>query len=378
MEPNKAIIREQFKITSSDQLYLNHAAKSPFPLCVREELDRFIACREYENVEYFPNLLQDKIELKQGLSRLLNADEKRISLVQNTVEGLNLLVDSLRWEKGDEVVVFQKDFPSNVHPFLKLERFGVRVRVVKSENLLFSTEDYLSLINENTKLVSISFVHFLSGQVADLETISKACKAHGSLFCVDSIQGCGAIQLDVETLGIDFISNGGHKWMMFPAGLGFVYFSEQLSEQMIDAKHGWLDREDAMDLFNWQNERFKDGRRFELGTGSDMLVACAKASLKWRESIGADYIEREVVSLSETLRKRLLEIGFTLIQQNNNISFKSGITSIVLSNAEEVFHSLHERKITLAVRAGVLRVSPHFYNDENDLDRLIEELKKFR
>ena len=349
--------------------------KAPFNTVIEDELMSFIRKRQRESVEYFPELLDDKVQLKTMLAEYLNGDSKNISFVQNTVEGLNLLVDSLHWEKGDEIIVFEKDFPSNVYPFLKLKKFGVTIRVVEAKDYLFTTEDYLALLTPNTKLLTVSYVNFLTGQVADLKALGDACKSNNTIYCVDSIQGCGALTLDVKENNIDYISNGGHKWMMFPSGLGFVYFSEKLKEMFDDNKEGWLDRAVAYDLFNWENPRPTDGRRFELGSGPDMYIAASRASMEWRVSIGHEFIQNRILSLRNKMKSMLDELNLDLIE-NNEINFNSGILSFRHNRAEEVFNRLLSRNITLAIRDGILRISPHFYNTEDELLRLTDELKK--
>jgi cysteine desulfurase/selenocysteine lyase len=363
-----------FPITSTNQIYFNHASIAPYCNIHQTAMKEYYYDRSQNDVEYVPKLMQNNAELKSLIGELINGSPENISFVQNTTDGLNILVEHLEWNPGDEIVIYRKDFPANVYPFLKLEKHGVVIRIVEDENTIFNSESYIDLINERTRLVTVSYVQFLTGQVANLKAISNACVQNDCLFVVDTIQGLGAIQLDVNDLKIDFISNGGHKWMLFPMGLGYAYFSDRLKEKFIENRAGWLNRENPFDLFNWQNPLLTDGGRFDFGGYSLLSIFISKHIMEFRKKIGENIIEERVISNSSYLRQKLMSIGTNVI--GDEAEFQSGIVSF-RHESTVLLEELKNNNITIANREGIYRVSPHFYNTSDEIDAFIDILRKY-
>lgn len=368
------LIRDRFPITKSDQLYLNHAAMSPHCEIHSEAMERFTRMRSSERVEYFPDVLDDMNDSRRILADLLNAAPAQVGFIQNTVEGLDLVARSIDWQEGDEIVIFRYDFPSNVYPFLQLKTRGVNVRVIDNDNLFCSEVDYLRLMGPKTRAITVSAVQFLTGQVMDLQTLGNACHERGILFFVDAIQATGSIPVDVSSAHVDFLANGGHKWMMMPPGLGFMYMSERLLGMMPNSVTGWLNREVPFDLFNWENPVNPDITRFELGTMPFMLHSVAAAVLRWREKTGEAFIHQRVKELTTYLRKALQQIREISLIKAPGADFSSGIVSFRVDKPTAVYERLREMGVTIAERESLLRVSPHFYNTEAELDRFINHL----
>lgn len=370
---NISDIRANFPHTKQNLIYLNHAAISPYCQIHHSSMNEFFDSRSETDIEYFPSLIDNSNDLKTYIAELINGSPENISFVQNTIEGLNLLVDHLEWNSEDEVVIYRKDFPSNVYPFLRLQDLGVKINIVEDHDFIFHEDEYIELINDKTKLVTVSFVQFLTGQVADLEKISKKCEEVNALLVVDTIQGLGAIQLDVTKLKIDYISNGGHKWMMFPMGLGYIYFSDRLKKKFKMHTSGWLNRQTPFDLFNWNNPVVEDGRRFDFGSYPILLIKIARDIMMFRNQINEQLISDKILKLSSYLREKLVNIGLDVI--GNESQFKSGIVSFKHSD-DRILEHLKENHIIIAEREKVYRISPHFYNTSEEIDRLVEILNK--
>ena len=208
------------------QTYLNHAAVSPMSRTVREAIDAYVAERHgadpsapIENFDAFQSVMA---ETKERAAGVLGTDPGRVEFVPNTSAGLNVLARGLEWAEGDRIAVPDGTFPTNVYPFLNLEDQGVAVDFVPTDEGAYTVDDVEATLHPETRLLSVSWVHFLSGFRADLDALGALCETHDVLFCVDAIQGLGALRLDVEAAGIDFLASGGHKWLLAAQGVGLL------------------------------------------------------------------------------------------------------------------------------------------------------------
>ncbi|RJP62443.1 MAG: aminotransferase class V-fold PLP-dependent enzyme [Ignavibacteriales bacterium] len=367
--------RKYFPFLNSGMIYMNHAAISPLPSPVVEAINNYIKIRSETEVENFPDFLKLAAETKILLSQMINSSSAdRIAFVENTSNGLNILTQGLTWKQDDRIILNDIEFPSNVYPFLNLKSYGVEIDFVKSKDGKVTVEDIEAAITPNTKLVSISFVQFLSGYRIDLERLGKLCKSKEIIFCVDSIQGLGALQLDVQKCKIDFLSNGGHKWLMGLEGLGFIYLTEELQEKINPKYVGWTSVADAWNLLDFNLTLRKSADCFQNGTLSSVGIAALNASQKFRSSLGYDKIEETILNNSEYFITSLGEIGFTPLLQNVKRENLSGIVSFKSKKANEIFNALQKENIIAAVREGVVRLSPHFYNTREEIDKVISVL----
>ncbi|MEJ2104075.1 MAG: aminotransferase class V-fold PLP-dependent enzyme [Ignavibacteriaceae bacterium] len=214
------------------------------------------------------------------------------------------------WKKGDRILLNDVEFPANVYPFLQLKEKGVEVDFIKSKNGIVSAEEVIDAIKPETKLISISFVQFLSGYKVDLEKIGKVCKEKGIIFSVDSIQGLGAVRLDVEKFNIDFLSNGTQKWLFGLQGLAFIYVRKELQEKMKSAPIGWLAVNNAWDLLNFDLITKETAERFQPGTLNNLGIYALNSSMKFLKEFGFDEIEKRVISNSRYFIEEMAKIGY--------------------------------------------------------------------
>ena len=236
--------RKLFPVTLQ-KIYLNHAAISPMSQRVSDKLEWYIDERAFGSIDLYPKVIEIRHQARQTIAKMINAKPDQVAFITNTSEGFNHLVNGLDWNSRDEVILTDYEFPSNIYPFKNLERFGVKMKYVPNRSGKILLEDIEKRITPKTKLLSISFVEFSNGFRNDLEKIGNLCKANNIIFSVDGIQGIGAIPIDVEKFQIDFISNGGHKWLMGPMGAGFMYIRPELFEKIKPAYTGWLAVETA-------------------------------------------------------------------------------------------------------------------------------------
>ncbi len=367
--------RNQFHFTNS-KIYLNHAGVSPLSSDVREKMDWFINNRSFGEIEFFEDMIDLRNQTRSVLAKLINAPEDNIAFTPNTSTGFNWLVQGLKWKKGDQIILTDLEFPSNVYPFLNLEKDGVEVVFVKSKKGCIDVEDIEKAITPKTRMISISSVEFSSGFRNDLLAIGALCKHNNLIFSVDAIQGLGAIPLDTKTCHIDFLSCGGHKWLMGPMGIGFMYISPGLFEKVIPTFVGWDSVKDSFNFLDYNFELQPDARRFEYATQNHLGICGLSASLDILSRVGIAAIEQHLLILGKQMVEMLPEFGMTFLGHEDPF-YWSGIYSFFSPDAEELFMFLKKHNVICSVRDGALRFSPHFYNNRDDINKLIDLIGKF-
>ena len=289
---------------------------------------------------------------------------------------INRLTNGLEWKQGDEVVINSLEFPSNTRPFLALKQLGVTIIDAEVRDGAITVDAIEKAITLRTKIVSISFVQFLSGYRADLRAIGELCRKRGIIFCVDAIQGLGAVPLDVDAMKIDFLASASHKWMMAPEGLGIMYLTEELQSRLHPSVVGWTSVENAWDLLSREFHLRGDARRYEHGILNMPAVIGLKAALELFFEIGMENVTDAVLARSKELVEGLSAGGYELCCKHVHDKERAGIVSFRTKGApEEVVKRLEEKNIIVTARSGWLRVSPHFYCTSEDVEKFFSTLK---
>lgn len=368
-------VRELFPHIKKGITYLNHAATGPLSKRVLDVMEEFLRSKSEESIDDYPGFVKITDETKDIIAAMLNTDSKWIAFGDNTTNGMNLIAQGLKWKKGDEIILNDIEFPANIYPFLNLEKQGVNIVVVKSHNGIVSAEDIIEQMTPNTKLVSVSMVQFLTGYRIDLELLGEICSQKNIYLSVDAIQGFGALNLDVRKNKIDFISCGTQKWLLALQGLSIYYFSEKLFENLEPAYVGWLGVKDAWNMLDYKLILKDSAERFQPGTISTIGVFALNAALKLFREFGFNEVEKRVISNSEFIISELQKLNIKPYLRNIDKRYLSGIVSFRHPASWSILEILKEKKIEAAVREGVVRISPHFYNNEDDLIRLLYELR---
>jgi len=372
---NLTEIRKLFPVTAQ-KVYLNHAAISPLSSRVTEKLEWYIDERMFGEIDVFEQANAIRQKLRHSVARLINAQPEHIGFVMNTSEGFNWLVHGLTWQKGDQVILFDYEFPSNIYPFLQLEKQGVEIVWVKNRDGAISIDDIEAAITPKTRLLSISFVEYANGYRNNLKAIGALCKAHNIIFSVDGIQGNGAMHMDVSEFQIDFMSNGGAKWLMGTMGVSFVYIRPQLLLKLEPVFAGWLGVENAWDFSTHKLDYLPDARRLEIATANFMGITALSESLGLLLETGIPQIEAHLLRLGELLITGMQKNGLKFMGSENPAR-RSGISSFSGKDITGLAGFLTQRNIICSVRNGWLRVSPHFYNSEEEIQRIIDETAIF-
>ncbi|GMU95707.1 aminotransferase class V-fold PLP-dependent enzyme [Ignavibacterium album] len=371
-------VRQLFPFIKNGIIYFNHASTAPVSVVVRERIYDLLKEKSETKIDDYFSFLKVYEETKLLLSELLNAESGRIAFLDNTSNGLNILASGIDWKNGDRILLNDIEFPANVYPFLNLERFGVKVDFVKSKNGIVSAEDIIDQITPQTKLISVSFVQFLSGYKIDLEKLGNFCRENNIILSVDGIQGIGALNFDVKKFKIDFLSCGTQKWLFGAQGLAFIYLTEELQKKLKPAYVGWLSVEDAWNILNYKMELKKSANAFQGGTLNSLGIYIFNTSLRMLKDFGYNTIEERVISNTKYLRTRLNEIGIHCLIDEVEEKYFSGITSFKIDNTEALHKHLEDEKIVCSLREGYIRLSPHFYNTFEDIDKVISAINKFR
>jgi len=370
---NEKEIRELFPVTKHT-IYVNHAAVSPYSEWVKKEMENYISQRGDDRVEDFISWVEKRDQVRRKIAQLIRAETDNIAFVKNTSEGLSILASGLEWKPGDHIILMDNEFPANIYPFLNLRKFGVEIDFVKNQKGFIKIEDIKKAINKKTRLLSISFVGFLNGFKHDLVSIGEICKKNQIIFCVDGIQGIGALGIDVGRCQIDFLANGAHKWLMSPQGAGFIYLNENLLKRINLSHVGWLSVKDSWNFFDYDLNLIDNAQRFEIATENWLGIYGMNGALDLFSKIGFKRIEGKVLAVTDRLIEHLQQLDVKIFSSLEK-QHRSGIVSFMLKEREKtknLFQTLMNEKIWCSLREGLIRISPHIYNNAEEMDRIAE------
>lgn len=368
-------IRKQFPYMKKGKIYFNHASSGPLPFTAAARINEFVKDRSSDRIEDYPEFLKVMGETRSLIAEMINTSSARIAFLDNTSNGLNLLAQSLKWRRGDRILLNDSEFPANVYPFLNLQNEGVEVDFVKTRNHFAASNNIIEAIKPETKLISISHVQFLSGYRVDLSEIGKICREKEIILSVDAIQALPAVKLDVKETNISFLSCGTQKWLMGLPGLAFVFIDEELQKKMHPRYVGWLSVKNPDNLLEYDLALKKTASAFQSGTLNSIAIYALNSSLKLWLEFGLDRIQKNVLDNTTYFLNELKETGFDPILKSCGVENLAGIVTVEHPKYRKIFDKLSEKDIISSVREGLLRFSPHFYNTREEIDRVIGELK---
>jgi len=349
-------------------LYLNHAAVAPWPERARVAVSEFAAENTALGASRYPQWSSMEAGLKRNLEALTDAPKGSVALVKNTSEALSFVAAGLDWQPGDVVVISDQEFPSNRIVWEALAHKGVQVVEVAlpwddPESLL------LEALAQKPRLLSISAVQYATGLTLDLVRLGEACRAAGTLFCVDAIQAVGALPFSVQAIQADFAMADGHKWLLGPEGLGFFYVRPQIMDQLSLSEFGWHMVEDMgnYDRKDWQPAA--DARRFECGSPNMLAATALKASTDLLLEVGMDQVATRVVTNVLYLKELLDDKGATFINPLLH-QRPSGILTFHFmgKDSTQLYKRLMQAGVICANRGGGIRFSPHFHTTQEVME----------
>ena len=363
--------------------FFNHAAVAPLTAAASAALRRF--ADQAETVAYIDTgWYRDISALRETIAKLINATKEEVAFVKNTSDGLAIVASGVDWSRDDRIVTTGVEYPANVYPWMEVARsHGAELVMVPEEDgpdgcRHVPLEKILEAADHpRTRMVTLSHVEYASGQRHDLEKVGALCRAQGSLFCVDAIQSLGVLPVDVKSMHIDYLSAGGHKWLLGPEGTGVFYCRRELLEHTRPPLIGWMNVADPLNYGNYDNTLRGDARRYEPGSYNVAGLLGLKASVDLLTRIGVQPQANRLRALTDHLIKGITSKGYRLISPRDGESW-SGIVSFVASDPtlhRDIWQHLRQHHRTeIAVRENRLRCSPHFYNTDEQIDRLVERL----
>jgi len=368
--------REEFPFTNKIT-FLNHASFGPLPersWNVTQEYYQYLRLEKTEDIDRVS--FQKLDEIRAIIGKMINAKSSEIAFVTNTSYGLNVAAWGLDLKPGDKILLSDVEFPANVYPWTNLKQKGVNIIFIPTRNRCFDIDNFVKAIDRKTKVLSLSFVQFFNGFKNDLKTIGEICEEKDIFFVVDGIQGVGASDLDVKECKIDLLSCGGQKWLLSSLGTGFFYLSSQAKRKIKTTFFSWLGVDWKLkftDLLRYDLPPFPSVRKFEMGTYPYSLIWTMHSSLKLLSEIGVKNIESHNLILLDLLIEHLRKKDYH-ITSSLEIQHRSSILSFSGRKTKSLFEKLLANKILVSYREGSIRVSPHFYNTEGEVGRLIELL----
>jgi selenocysteine lyase/cysteine desulfurase len=368
--------RAEFPVLEK-QLYLNHAGVAPTSLraaaAVREWMDDVVRFGVKHERGW-----EARAEQVRGLAaRIIGAEPEEIAFVRNTSHGLGLVAEGLDWRPGDEVAVAAEiEYPSNVYPWLHLKDRGVGVREIAAREGGVTPEAVAAALTPRTRLVAVSSVQYGSGYRTDLDAVGELCERAGVLLCVDGIQSVGCVPVDVKRSRIHFLSADSHKWMLGISGIGFLYVAREMLPRLRPVLVGWRSTTDAWNFNRSHFELRSDARKLEEGSHAYTGIYALGAALELLLEVGPEAIEARIRALLTQLDEGLRELG---CETGPAPEHRAGILTVLPPRGEPraLADWLSARDVSLSLRRGRVRLSPHFYNQPKELEHLLRLVRDF-
>lgn len=360
--------RAYFPITKN-YIYFNHASTAPFNTYSLEKTEKYLSTLKDEG-EVGWDLLQEISENARGyVAELLRVNPFEIAFVQNTSIGINLVIESINWKPDDEVVLVGF-FPALLYPF-RYNRYGIKV-------IEANEEQFEDVIGPRTKLVAVEWIDYFSGRKFDLEKLCKLKKKFNFFILVDAIQGLGAVPLYPYEFSVDFLVAGASKWLLGPQGVGIFYVNQDTFDKLSKGFVGWLSCPwSGFSDFSHLPEPYNDARIFETGTKNYWGLSFLSGNLEMILEIGVERIFQRLKGFLDILFE---ELTFAEILTPFDQAKRGGIFTFRLPNvpSSELHLALTKEGIKTSLRNGFIRVSPHFYNTEEEVSILVNFLKRVR
>jgi cysteine desulfurase/selenocysteine lyase len=377
IQTNEELRRQEFPVCR-ERNFLAHAAVCAMPARVAQAMtDCAVAGSKDDQEVFLGQLLRDTRQLAAGL---IGATLREIALVGPTSLGLSYVAAGLEFQPGDNVICYLDDYPSNVYPWIALRDQGVEIRFIKTGELgRIEPDDVLKLVDDRTRLVALASCHFISGWRIDTDTIGQALRERGVLFCLDAIQTVGAFPTSVEH--VDFLAADAHKWMLGPCAAGILYVKQEVQDRLKPRVFGWHNVESPDFVAADRIELKQDARRYEAGTHNIAGIAGHLAAFELLQQAGIENIAGDLLRKRARILRGVTAKGWTTCCADAQPRNQGGMISFRKDGLDlpELHQQLAAANITVSLRTDrskrhYLRVSPHFYNTDAELDALLDRL----
>lgn len=360
-------IRKQFPVTENST-YLNSAAAGPLARATMAAATEYYQQMMNDADTHWDEWLEKREEVRRKVAAFINAEPDEIALTTNTSSGMNVIIDAL--ETHGEVISCDLEFPVTTLPWMNRR---IAVHLVQSVAGEVRMDDICDALNVRTGIISLSHVQYSNGLRMNLDELGNAKGGHALV--VNASQSVGAFEIDVKRMKIDALCATGHKWMLSGYGSGFVYLSRELQERSKPRAIGWLSVEDPYSDRNDEIRlRHDAAARAELGCPHFAGMFALGASVEMIKDVGSKNIEERVLALNRVLTNRLTEMGRKVLSPISDESTRSAETLVQADDPAGLVARLAEQKIIVTKKPQGIRVATHFFNNEQDIERLIEAL----
>ena len=357
-------IRKQFPVTER-LAYLNSAAAGPVSRASQAAAAGYYEKMMHDGDVHWSRWLAEREAIREKVARLINAETQEIAFTTNTSAGMNVIVDAL--EDRGEVISCDLEFPVTTLPWMHRR---IPVHLLPSVEGEVRIEDLQHAMTHDTGVIALSHVQFSNGFRIDPEAVGSIKGKHALV--INAAQSAGAFEIDVKRMKIDALCSTGHKWMLSGYGSGFVYLSRELLEQSLPRTIGWLSVENPFEMRNDEfRPRHDTAARVELGCPHFAGIFSLGAAVDLMHQIGAANLQARVLELNSLLTARLVENGWQILSPLQNEKARSGETLVKVEKAAEVVRHLFRRGVVVTEKPEGIRVATHFFNSEDDVERLI-------
>lgn len=363
--------------------YLDHAAVAPLS-GPAEEAIRGWAQQAATDGDTRWGQWADRVErTRQYVAALIGASAGEIALMPNTTAGINLVAEGYPWKEGDNVVIPADEFPANVYPWLNLAGRGVQTRRVASDGVRVDLDGIARACDRRTRIVSVSWVGYATGWRVDVDRLTDLVHDRGALLLLDAIQGLGVFPIDVRRTPIDFLAADGHKWLLGPEGAGVFYARGEHLDMLRPVGVGWNSVTGRYDFAKIDLDFRPEAARYEGGSQNMVGIHGLAASLELLARFGAsptgEAIAKRVLEVTDRSCQRLQRIGAQVLSDRRD-NHRSGIVAFQLPGIapETVRQHCLRSGVVLSHRGGHLRISPHAYTSDTDIDRLISSIAQLK
>lgn len=361
-------IRKQFPVTRNST-YLNAAAAGPLSRATVAAATEYYEQMMHDGDTHWDEWLAKREEVRGKVAAFINAEPDEIALTTNTSSGMSVIVDAL--ETHGEVISCDLEFPVSTLPWMNRR---IPVHLVKSVEGEVRVEDIHNAMNVRTGIICLSQVQYSNGLRMNLEEVADAKGGHALV--VNASQSAGVFEIDVKRMKIDALCATGHKWMLSGYGSGFVYLSRELLERTRPRAIGWLSVQEPYAMHNDElHLRHDAAARTELGCPHFAGMFALGASVDLMTGIGVRNIEERALTLNRLLTNRLMATGWTVLSPLAAEGMRSAETLVAVDEPSQVVTRLAKEKIIVTEKPKGIRVATHLFNNEADIDRLIEALR---
>lgn len=370
--------KEWFEI--ADAIYLNTAAHAALPRVALHAVQTSIEANKFPHHIDDDAFFEIPIRIRQSLAKLIGAKPEEIALTTGASTGVVAVTHLLRWSPGDEVVTAKGEFPLQYATWKPIEeRYGVKLKIVTPRGPFITADDLIAALTPRTRVVSVSHVRFDDGSLLNADRVAAACHAQGALFVLDVSQSCGAVPMDIKELGADFLVCAGYKWLLGPYGTGFFWAKSDQLESVRPGPFYWTAQgaEGDFSRLNFSNPASSPtARRWdtaEAATHFNFNLTVMNSSIDFVLRARPESILRHNRKLIDRLFQRLPKGCVPASPLDSTERGPYGcFTARTPETTSELYRKLQKERVVVAMREGKIRVSPHLFNAEGDIDRLID------